>query len=176
MAFFAITAFAQDETSQIRIPSGYQGFAEVNSCWHFDKNMPTTVQLSTTHGFYFNGHIYAGIGVGWEFNNSYFLMPFYANVRYVFLNKTAVSPLVSMRLGTFYSSKKMGTYGDLALGVRFASKRDFALSVMVVGTYYDKLAYKYYDQYQDAYGNWHTEYVETGISPSSISLRVGIEW
>lgn len=176
MALFAIAAFAQNEESQIRIPTGYQGFAELNNCWHFDPDMSTTVQLSTTHGFYFNGHIYAGIGIGMEFNTKYFLMPFYANVRYVFINNKPVSPVVSMRLGSYYTSQKMGTYGDLALGVRFASKRDFALSVMVVGTYYDKLPYKYYDEYQDAQSNWHTEYVSGNISPSGISLRVGIEW
>lgn len=102
-------------------------------------------------------------------------MPFYTNIRYVFLNNKTVSPFVSMRLGSFIS-KNMGAYGDLAVGVRFASKKDFAVSVLVAGTYYDKLKYNYYDEYQDAQGYWHNEYVESKINPSSISLRVGIEW
>ncbi len=175
MALFAIAAFAQNEENKNYIPNGYQGFLEESSCWHFDKDMPATIQLSTTHGFYFNDHIYAGIGVGLEFNANYVLMPLYANVRYVFLNKKAVSPFVSMRLGSFISDN-MGSYGDLALGVRFSSKRDFAVSVMVVGTYYDKLHYSYYDDYQDEQGEWHYEYVKKAISPSGVSLRVGIEW
>ena len=60
MALFAIGAFAQnDETTGVRIPGGYQGFVELgNTLWHFDKNMPATVQLSTTHGAYFNEHLY----------------------------------------------------------------------------------------------------------------------
>ena len=175
MALFAITAFAQNEENEIRVPSGYQGFLELGNSWHFDKNMPTTIQLSTTHGFYFNGHVYAGIGVGMEFNSDYFLMPFYANLRYVFLKDKAVSPVLSMRLGSFIS-ENMGAYGDLAFGVRFASKKDFAVSVLVAGTYYDKLNYNYYNEWVDAQGYWHQEYVNSKINPSGITLRVGIEW
>ena len=55
MAVFAITAFAQNEDS--RVPNGYQGFLEEGNTWHFNKDMTTTIHLSTTHGFYFNEHI-----------------------------------------------------------------------------------------------------------------------
>jgi hypothetical protein len=175
MAIFAITAFAQTEEPESHVPNGYQGFLEESNCWHFDKNMSSTIQLSTTHGFYFNDHIYAGIGLGMEFNSDYFLMPVYTNLRYVFLDKKSVNPFVSLRLGSFISDN-MGAYGDFAIGVRFASKKDFAVSVLVAGTYYDKLEYDYYDDYQDAQGYWHHEYVESNISPSGISLRFGIEW
>ena len=142
MAFFAITAFAQIEDvphlDKVRVPNGYQGFLEESNCWHFDKNMPTTIQLATTHGFYFNGHIYAGIGLGIDFNNDHALVPIYTNVRYQFNNTKIVSPIVSLRLGSFVGNE-VGAYGDLAFGVRFASKRDFAINVMVAGTYYDKI-------------------------------------
>lgn len=175
MALFAITAFAQNEERTGYVPNGYQGFFEENNCFHFDKNMNSTIQLSTTHGFYFSDHIYAGLGVGMEFNSDHFLMPFYANVRYVFLNKSAVSPFLSMRLGSFVSSR-VGAYGDLALGVRFSSKRDFAVSILVAGTYYDKLKYTYYTEYYDDHGVWHHDPIEESISPSGVSLRVGIEW
>ena len=175
MALFAITTFAQNEEPQIRVPNGYQGFLEESNCWHFDKNMPATIQLSTTHGFYFNDRIYAGIGVGLEFNSDYVLMPFYTNIRYVFLNKKAVSPIVSLRLGSFISDN-MGAYGDLAFGVRFASKRDFAVSVLVAGTYYDKLRYNYTEEWMDGQGYYHYETIEGKINPSGVSLRVGIEW
>ena len=177
MAVFAITAFAQNEDS--RVPNGYQGFLEEGNTWHFNKDMTTTIQLSTTHGFYFNEHIYAGLGVGFEFNSDYFLMPFYTNLRYVFNNNKAISPIVSLRLGS-YISDNMGAYGDLAFGVRFASKRDFAVTVLVAGTYYDKLKYNYTidNSYYDEEGEWHydCETVEKTINPSGISLRVGIEW
>lgn len=167
MALFAITVFAQNENTGTRIPSGYQGFLEEGNTWHFDKNMGTCIQLATTHGFYFNGNFYVGMGIGLEGNKDYVLMPIYSNLRYVFINNKPVSPVVSLRLGSFMGSD-MGAYGDLAVGVRFASKRDFAVNVLVAGTYYDKIQGGYYN----AEGYWERE----KISPSGIALRVGIEW
>lgn len=177
MALFAITAFAQnDETTGVRIPSGYQGFMEMgNTLLHFDKNMPTTIQLSTTHGGYFNEHLFAGLGIAYEWNKDYQMVPIYANVRYVFMSRTVVSPIMSLRLGS-YLGDNIGVYGDLAVGVRFASKRDFAVSILVAGTYYDKITRSYHEEWTDAQGNWHYENVERQISPSGIAVRVGIEW
>lgn len=175
MALFAINSFAQEEVTPKYVPNGYQGFFEEGNAWHFDKNMPTTVQISTTHGFYFNDCIYAGLGVGWEFNSDYFLMPFYTNLRYVFINNKSISPIVSLRLGSYISSN-MGAYGDLAVGVRFASIKGFAVSVLVTGSYYDKLDYSYTVETVDDQGYWHYNTVEDKINPSGISLRVGIEW
>ena len=170
LAVFAITAFAQD---QVRIPSGYQGFLEYGNTWHvFDKEMPNNINLSTTHGFYFSEHIYAGIGIAFDFNSDRLIVPVYANMRYVFVNNKTVSPVLSMRLGSFMASN-MGAYGDLGFGVRFASKRDFALSVMVAGTYYDKI------KDNDSYYNHTTQTYEDHqiiMNPSGISLRIGIEW
>ena len=176
MLFMAVSVFAQKEETKVRVPNGYQGFLEQGNTWHFDKEMPNCISLSTTHGFYFNGHIFAGVGFGIDFNNDYTLVPFYSNLRYQFNNTKAVSPILSLRLGSFIGDN-MGAYGDLAFGVRFASKRDFAISVMVAGTYYDKLTEHYYtNEYYDAYGEWHYDYVEKKLNPSGISLRVGIEW
>ena len=56
MLFMATSVFAQNQESNVRIPNGYQGFLEYGNTWHvFDKAMPTTINLSTTHGFYFSG-------------------------------------------------------------------------------------------------------------------------
>jgi hypothetical protein len=168
MLFMATSVFAQEQEGKVRVPNGYQGFLEYGNSWHFDKNMRNTINLSTTHGFYFNGHIYAGIGLGIDFNNDHALVPIYTNVRYQFNNTKIVSPIVSLRLGSFVGNE-VGAYGDLAFGVRFASKRDFAVSAMVAGTYYDKINESYYDGYH------HTQEARQ-ISPSGISLRIGIEW
>ena len=106
--------------------------------------------------------------LGVDFNNDRALVPFYTNLRYQFNNTRVVSPIISLRLGS-YVGDGLGAYGDLAFGVRFASKRDFAVSAMVAGTYYDKINESYYD------GNHHTQEARQ-ISPSGISLRIGIEW
>ena len=169
MLFMATSVFAQEQEAKVRVPNGYQGFFEQGNTWHFDKNMPNSISLSTTHGFYFNGHIFAGIGLGVDFNNDRALVPFYTNVRYQFNNTRVVSPIVSLRLGSFVGDG-LGAYGDLAFGVRFASKRDFAVSAMVAGTYYDKIQeYGYYENGSYIHAN-------RDISPSGISLRIGIEW
>ena len=165
MLLMTTSMFAQEQESKVRVPSGYQGFFEQGNTWHFDKNMPNSISLSTTHGFYFNGHIFAGVGFGLDFNKDRAFMPFYTNLRYQFNNTRVVSPVISLRLGSFIGDD-MGAYGDLAFGVRFASKRDFAVNVMVAGTYYDKVSdysYGYYQEFKE-------------VSPSGISLRMGIEW
>ena len=168
LAIFAITAFAQNEENNVRVPSGYQGFLEYGNSWHFDKSRSNGFNLSTTHGFYYNGHIYVGIGFGFDFKESFLLTPFYTNLRYVFNNNKFASPVASLRLGSYVSDENIGSYGDLAFGVRFASKRDFAVNVMVVGSYYDTFEHGYYD--------YSGQYVAEKINPSCISLRIGIEW
>jgi len=176
VALFAITAIAQNEETNYRVPNGYQGFLEYGNSWTvFDKEMPNTINLSTTHGFYFNNHMYAGIGIGLDACSDFALVPVYANLRYVFLKNTAVSPFMTMRLGSFVS-KKVGAYGDVALGVRFASKRDFAVSIMVGATYYDKITYIDGVEFQDQHGQWVYADMEKTVNPSSVSLRIGIEW
>lgn len=176
MAIFAITAFAQDQTPTYRTPSGYQGFLEYGNNWHvFDKDMPNTISLSTTHGFYFNDRMYVGIGIGVDACSEIGMFPIYANMRYLISNKSAIQPFVGLRLGS-YISEQVGTYGDLAFGVRFASKRDFAVSIMATATYYDKLKHSVWEEHQDANGYWTTTSVEKTLNPSCISLRIGIEW
>lgn len=173
---FIYSAIAQnDETTGVRIPEGYRGSLELTNNWHFDENMPATIQFSTTHGVFLNEHVYTGLGFAFEWNADYVLVPIYANVRYVFLSRSVVNPFVSMRLGS-YIREDMGAYGDLAIGARFATRTDLAFSIMVVGTYYSKTKYNYYDTYVDAFGYTHTEYVEGKISPSSIGVRVSFEW
>ena len=80
----AMGLFAQEDVNynpaKVRVPSGYQGFLEQGNTWHFDKNMPNSISISTTHGFYFNGHIFAGVGFGVDFNKDRALVPFYTNL------------------------------------------------------------------------------------------------
>lgn len=176
MLIMAVNVFAQEQETQFRVPNGYQGFLEYGNNWTvFDKETPNTIALSTTHGFYFNHSMYAGIGVGVDFCGDFALVPIYGNFRYVILNNTTASPFVSVRLGS-YVSEKVGAYGDLAFGVRFASKKDFAINVMVAGTYYDKIKHTEWEEYQDADGVWLNHEVDKFYNPASISLRIGIEW
>ena len=161
---FAVTTFAQE--SEVRIPSGYQGFLEQGTMYQFYDGGHTMINLSTTHGFYFNGHVFVGIGVGVDFNNDYAIVPFYSAIHYVFNNQKNVSPVARLRVGSFLGDG-MGAYADLGFGVRFASKRDFAVSIMLNGTYYGNMTKEYYSYEQQT---------NTTFNPSGVSLRVGIEW
>lgn len=156
-------AFAQNDNAWM--PHGYQGFLEMNSGFQVVNDGNPTTGLSTTHGFYFNGHTYVGIGFGLDFydvsrNNTDLAMPFYAAVNYLFSNTSNLSPVVKMRLGSYVGGNH-GTYADLGFGIRFGSRRDFAVTVLLTGTYYS-----------------NREYIEheSDINVSTVSLRFGIEW
>lgn len=159
--------FSYAQEQDVRIPSGYQGYFEEGNLFHFDGE--SSVNLSTTHGFFFNGHVFAGIGLGAEFNNDYLLIPFFTSIKYVVSNKKSVSPFFSMRLGS-YLGDAQGAYGDVALGVRFATTKDFALSIMAGATYYDKFGDSYWDDVKGM------TVQGDDIDFSGISVRFGIEW
>ena len=172
----AMGAMAQnDEKTGVRIPEGYRGSFDFSNHWHVDENMPATMQFSTTHGVFLNEHIYTGLGFAFEWNAQYVFVPMYVNVRYVFMSHSIVNPFVSMRVGS-YIRGNMGAYGDLAIGARFATRTDLAFSIMLVGTYYSKIKYDYYDSFVDVLGHAHNEYVEGKINPSNIGVRVSFEW
>ena len=169
-------AFAQ-ENKDVWMPHGYQGFLEMNSGFQVANGGNSTTGLSTTHGFYFNGHTYVGIGMGFDFcdiegrNSSNLIVPFFANVSYLFLNTKNVSPVMKLRLGSYVGSYR-GTYGDLGFGVRFGSRRDFAVTVMVTGTFYSNLkdSQFHYDETSGVYTTNDNKNIST------VSLRFGIEW
>ena len=168
--------FSVSAQEKVQVPSGYQGFLDMNNLYTFSKDINNSIGVSTTHGFYFNPKAYVGLGMGFETNNDYFLVPFYAAIHYNFNYTRPVTPILRLRLGTCLGDS-FGPYADLAFGVRFASKRDFAVSIMAVGTYFDKFKESVYADYQDENGVWHycvptTQYIQ----PSGVGLRIGIEW
>lgn len=175
MLIISTMVFAQSEN--VWVPRGYQGFLEMNSGFQVANDGNSTTGISTTHGFYFNGHTYVGIGMGLDFcdiygnNSSDVVVPFFANVNYLFSNTKNISPVIKMRLGSYVGSGH-GTYADLGFGVRFGSKRDFAVTVMLTGTFYSNLK----DKYVRTYGEYSSYETIKDLNISTISLRFGIEW
>ena len=167
--------FSVSAQEKVQVPSGYQGFLDMNNLYTFSKDINNSIGVSTTHGFYFNPKAYVGLGMGFETNNDYFLMPFYAAIHYNLNYARPVSPIMRLRLGS-YLGDGFGTYADLALGVRFASKRDFAVSIMVAGTFFEGYKDEIYHEWIDENGCWQYDYVESKIQPSGVGLRIGIEW
>ena len=166
----ATAAVAQDNT-EIRVPSGYQGFLDQTSLYRVFDDMSTSVGLSTTHGFYFNGHTFIGVGFGIEGGDGFFAMPIYTALKYNFSYAKTASPTIQARVGS-YVSEHTGAYADLAFGVRFASKRDFAVNLMLAGSFYEGAI-------NDQLGVIEEGRVQSSTkkyNPTSIGLRVGIEW
>lgn len=166
--------FSQEANVEIRVPDGYQGFIEQENRFHLwgEEKKKNSVALSTTHGFYFNGHTFVGIGIGLDGSGDHVILPFYTAIKHVFLNDRSVSPVVGVRMGS-YIGDDLGTYADLSAGVRFATKRDFALSISLAASYSEPF-YEY--DYE-----WNADYStsiekKNKIDFSGISLRFGVEW
>ena len=161
---------AQEE-STIKIPSGYQGSIDHGTSFRLWDGTRTVTAFSTTHGFFFNPHTYIGVGVGLEGGNDYFAMPVYTTLKYVFTVGKSVSPAAQVRVGS-YLSDASGAYGDVALGLRFASKRDFAVNVLISGSFLINIE----EETITRINGTNTTVESDTRNPSHIGLRIGIEW
>ncbi|MBP5548597.1 MAG: hypothetical protein J6X58_06895 [Bacteroidales bacterium] len=157
----------------IKIPSGYQGFLEQGPSVRLWDDGNTSVSFSTTHGFYFNSNTFIGIGVALEGGNDFFAMPIYTALKYNFCYSGKVTPTIQMRLGS-YLSENTGAYADAAFGVRFGSSRDFAINLMLTASYFSKYKTVITEVYNTATHSYDQTFEE--MHPSSIGLRIGIEW
>ena len=162
MLVMAFGLSAQEENSKITIPSGYRAFLEEENSMQLVSKEHSLIGVGTTHGFYMNDHCFVGLGFTLIGNENDFVMPFYAAIRYNFGYRSNVTPVLSFRAGS-YLSESTGLYADLAFGLRFASKRHFAISVMLTGTFYEPTeVYRYTIDY-------------TTVNHSGAGIRIGME-
>lgn len=168
----SIAVYAQEDKA-VRVPEGYSGFLEHSLIYRLADHGYTTTGLSTTHGLYFNGNTFVGIGCGLEGGDDFFAMPIFTAVKYNFGYSGPATATIQLRLGSCVS-EKTGPYADIAAGVRFGSKqKKFAVNVMLTGTYYTP--YKYYGYvYDDFTGT--SQRMNVTKNRSGVGLRVGIEW
>ena len=160
------------QETAVRVPSGYQGFLEQGNSFRLADNFKSAVGVSTTHGFYFGQHTFVGIGIGIEVNKDFTVVPIYTALKYNFNYTHQATPTFQVRVGSFVANA-VGSYCDLAFGVRFGSSRDFAINVLLTGTLYSNCEReKWIPADDENYG--HTETYT--FNPSSIGLRIGIEW
>lgn len=151
------------ENERITIPSGYRAFIEEENSLQLVSQERSLIGLGTTHGFYMNDHCYVGLGFAFIGNENSFMMPLFATVRYNFSYKSNVTPLLTFRGGS-YLSESNGLYADLGFGLRFASKRHFAVTIMLTGTLYENTMEF----------NPHTGYTDK-INHSGAGIRIGME-
>ena len=151
------------ENDNISIPSGYRAFIEEENTLQLVSHERSLIGLGTTHGFYMNDHCFVGLGFTLIGNENDFVMPFYAAIRYNFGYRSNVTPVLSFRAGS-YLSESTGLYADLAFGLRFASKRHFAISVMLTGTFYEPT-----EVYRYTIGDYTT------VNHTGAGIRIGME-
>ena len=159
-------ALAQ-EGREVRIPTGYQGFLEQSNLYALNKidgRNETMVGFSTTHGFYFNGHTFVGVGIGFDANDHGALVPVYTSIKYLFNNQKNISPIMGLRMGS-YMGMDNGAYAEASIGLRFASTKDFAVSAVLAGTYYEPVEYYLVNTEGDRFYNF-----------SGVAIKFSIEW
>ena len=164
------------QENKVRVPSGYQGFQEQGNSFRVADKFSSAISLSTTHGFYFGQHTFVGIGIGVEGNNDFTVVPVYTALKYNFNYTHQATPTLQVRVGSFLADA-VGSYCDLAFGVRFGSSRDFAINVLLTGSLYsncERTRWVYGDTKE--YYDPSSHYEKYNFNPSSIGLRIGIEW
>lgn len=171
-AFLAVPALAsaQNTLDNVRIPSGYQAHIEYSNVF-FLKDGETGMSISTTHGFFYTDKMHVGLGLGLMVSPEETYVPVFTSAKYVF-NHSRIAPTAQMRLGSFFHEGAK-PYADAALGLRFASDRDFAFSVLLAGSFF--APFKVEDwTYDHTTDRSYVTYFDRNLS--NLSLRVGIEW
>ena len=179
IALMTFTAFAQDNNeNSVRVPSGYTGFLEtgLGGVWTQYGVDGYLYKISTTHGYHFNDKIFAGLGIGYEVGifNSPKLMPLYGSFRYVILPTKKVSPVVRARAGAYHAQNNWGPYGDVGVGIRFATKSRMAFNLMATYSYYHDVTVTHYHMNLMGMGSGYYEDRQDNIS--NISLVFSLEW
>ena len=161
---------AQTNVDGIRVPSGYQAHIEYSNMFYLDGG--TTMDLATTHGFFYTSNMYVGLGFGLHVNPKDVFVPVFAAAKYVFTPTKKISPTIQMRMGSFFN-EGANPYGDMSLGLRFASNRDFAFSIQAWASYFAPFNYTedYWDNHRESYVTTITK-----MNLSCVGLRLGIEW
>ena len=163
----------------VRIPSGYRGYFEQGTLFRIVDGWNNSICISTTHGFFFNDHIFVGFGISIEGNiafgsvsgngnEEYLALPVFTAFKYNFGYNHKATPTVQARLGSFISGR-VGGYCDLAAGVRFGTSKLLAINVLLFGTLYSDNKLETYDY------TTHT-YNTTNFNTSGVGLRIGLEW
>ena len=170
-AAMAFSANAQEVVDGVRIPSGYQGHIEYSNLFYLD-GFGTAMDISTTHGFYYTSNMFIGLGIGVHVAPEGGYVPIYAAAKYVFNNKTKISPTLQMKMGSFFDEGAK-PYGDLSFGFRFASDRDFAFSIQACASY--SAPFDLEETYWDNVTNTYVD-TNTRMNLSCVGIRLGIEW
>lgn len=134
-----VTSYAQN------IEKGYHGFADVGYCAYISQIDPSTIEVTTSHGYQFNPYLFLGAGVGFDFTgetkwgdvsghpynkrDSKVDIPVFFNARANF-TKTRFIPFVDAKVGA-YVTEGNGIYANAAIGCRYSFGNNMGISLSV---------------------------------------------
>lgn len=175
------------------LQKGYRGMVDLGYCIYTSQLHPSTVEITTSHGYQFNPYIYLGAGLGFDITGeckygdisgrpynkreSKVDIPLFFNARANF-TKTKFSPFADARIGA-YVNNDGNIYANLALGTRYGISDDLGLSLsvgyelrkvtvqqinMTTGSKYNNYQYDFY--YTD----------RTGEDVSGFIIKVGVDF
>lgn len=127
------------------IQTGYHGFVDLGYNYYISQLSPSTIELTTSHGYQFNPYFFLGAGLGFDFTGeatwgevdhkpynkreSKVDIPIFFNLRANF-TKTMLTPFVDGKVGA-YINNEGGIYANFSLGCRYSINNGNGISVSV---------------------------------------------
>ena len=175
------------------LQKGYHGMVDIGYCYYISQIDPSTVEITTSHGYQFNPYIYLGAGLGFDFTgeckwgevgghpynrrDSKVDIPLFFNARANF-TKTIFSPFADVRIGS-YVNNDGNIYANLALGARYGISEDLGLSLSV-GYEIRKLTVQQINMTTGTkYNNYKSEFYytdRTGQNVDGFVFKIGIDF
>lgn len=175
MAFvLGISAISSAQYIQFQskeITTGYKGHFDLGYVFDLSDYDAGRLELTTSHGYQFNSHFFAGIGVGVDYYTDSELVgvPIFADFKITPWN-SKIAPFFDAKIG--YSVADIeGVYFAPTIGCRFALNDKLGLNVGL--GYVLQRATVYYSWYS-YYGGY--QYDEETETLSGLSLKVGLDF
>jgi hypothetical protein len=155
--------------------AGYSGFIETGYTAGIGDYSYNRFEISTSHGFQINSHIFIGMGVGFKYfaSESVYGIPFFADFRVNFLDNN-ISPFVGMKTGYTIGSDSDGIKGFMlspSIGCRFGFKDNLGLIVSLGYDYQQATVWTLYYSY---YYGYYTESSRENLA--GLALKIGFEF
>ncbi|MDH6355987.1 hypothetical protein M2132_002338 [Dysgonomonas sp. PH5-45] len=131
--FLLITLFVITQSYSQNRNKGYRGFADLGAHFNIGDTdaKGTSYNVSTSHGYQFNPHIFLGGGAGFDYYSDAeeVFIPLFANIRLNLLD-SKVSPYFDLKAG-YSVGQSCGIYANPSLGVGIFISPKYVLNLSV---------------------------------------------
>lgn len=192
-ALLALLMFLPIITQAQELQKGYRGMVDAGYCYYISQINPSTIEITTSHGYQFNPYLFLGAGIGFNLTgkcewgevagkpynkrDAKVDIPLFFNVR-ANLTKTRFSPFVDGRIGA-YINNDGNIYANGSIGCRYALNEDIGISVSV-GYEIRKVTVEQFNMIAGTrYNNYKTEYYYTDRPNQSVDgfvFKVGVDF